>query len=221
MKRFLLIITLIIQAVSACAANLNKAMENAGLIDITTVNNDIIVDLMYGRSDNFTGVKLYDTLTKAYLRPETAAALDKAQKALSKRHPGYRLKICDASRPMSVQRRMYNVVRGTSKARYVSNPRKGGGLHNYGMAVDITIVDEKGHELPMGTKVDHLGPEANIDKEAWLVKTGKITSAERNNRQLLREVMTSAGFRPLKSEWWHYNFCTRAYAKTHLKLLDF
>lgn len=202
-------------------SDLNRAMEKAGLVDLTTVNPDILVDLMYGKSDNFTGVRLYDTLTKAYLRPEAAAALDKAQKALSARHPGYRLKVYDASRPMSAQRKMYNAVRGTAKARYVSNPRNGGGLHNYGMAVDITIVDEKGQELPMGTKVDHLGREANVDREAQLVRTGVITAAERANRNLLREVMAAGGFRPLKSEWWHFNLCSRAYAKSHLKLLDF
>lgn len=221
MKRILLLIGLIITALTIQCADLNQAMVKAGLVDVATVNRDILVELMYGKTDNFTGVRLYDTLTKAYLRPEAAAALDKAQKALSAKHPGYRLKVYDASRPMSVQRKMYNVVRGGAKARYVSNPRNGGGLHNYGMAVDITIVDEKGDELPMGTKVDHLGREANIDREAQLVRNGVITATERANRKLLREVMAAGGFRPLKSEWWHFNLCTRAYAKSHLKLLDF
>ena len=31
--------------------------------------------------------------------------------------------------------------KGTSKYRYVSNPNRGGGLHNYGLAVDISIQD--------------------------------------------------------------------------------
>ena len=36
-------------------------------------------------------------------------------------------------------------------------------MHNYGLAVDVSIADEKGNPLPMGTKVDHLGKEAHID----------------------------------------------------------
>ncbi|WP_289760854.1 hypothetical protein [uncultured Duncaniella sp.] len=65
--------------------------------------------------------------------------------------PGYRLLVKDAARPMSVQRRMFNAVKGTSKANYVANPAKGGGLHNYGLAVDVTIEDAQGNELDMGT----------------------------------------------------------------------
>lgn len=74
---------------------------------------------------------------------------------------------------MSVQQKMWNVVKGTSKYIYVSNPARGGGLHNYGLAVDISILDEAGNPLPMGTEVDHLGPEAHITNEAALVQSGK------------------------------------------------
>lgn len=201
--------------INICRADDNQKMEQAGMTDITTVSPDIVVSLMYARADNFTGVVLYNTLSKAYLHPIAAKSLAAAQAELSRIKPGYRLKIYDASRPMSAQKKMYDVVRGTSKARYVSNPKNGGGLHNYGMAVDITIVDDKGTELDMGTKVDHLGPEAHITNES------RLTKKQQSNRQLLRRVMTAGGFKPLKSEWWHFNRCTRAYAKTHYRLLDF
>ena len=118
---------------------------------------------------------------------------------------------------MSVQQQMWDVVKGTSKYRYVSNPANGGGLHNYGMAVDLSILDEHGKPLSMGTIVDHLGIEAHIDKEDHLVKTGVITEQERENRQLLRKVMRYAGFRALPSEWWHFNRISRAEAKRNYK----
>lgn len=86
------------------------------------------------------------------------------------------------------------------------NPNRGGGLHNYGLAVDINIQDSLGQPLPMGTKVDHLGIEAHITQESELVRNGKISEAERQNRILLRRVMKEAGFRALPSEWWHFNF---------------
>ena len=103
----------------------------------------------------------------------------------------------------------------------MSNPARGGGLHNYGLAVDITIVDSEGKELPMGTPVDHLGPESNIDNEQALVDRGAITTEERRNRQLLRRVMRAGGFMTLRSEWWHFNFRSRAVAKARYKRLDF
>ena len=75
---------------------------------------------------------------------EAAKALLQAQKRLKELYPGYSLIIYDAARPMSVQQKMWNVVKGTSQNIYVSNPARGGGLHNYGLAVDVSIADEKG-----------------------------------------------------------------------------
>lgn len=120
--------------------------------------------------------------------------------------------------PVKCAQKMWNVVKGTSKYIYVSNPARGGGLHNYGLAVDISILDEAGNPLPMGTKVDHLGPEAHITNEAALVQSGKMTKQEQANRQLLRSVMRTAGFRALPSEWWHFNWCSRQEAKQKYRL---
>lgn len=77
-------------------------------------------------------------------------SLLRAQQLLKEKHPGYSLIVYDAARPMSVQKKMWNVVKGTSKSIYVSNPSRGGGLHNYGLAVDISILDNNGVPLPMG-----------------------------------------------------------------------
>lgn len=200
---------------------LAQKMEALGYLNLKTLEPSLIIDLMYARADNFTGIVLYNDLTEAYLYPTAARAVVKAQQALHRLHPDYNLKICDASRPMSVQKKMYDVVRGTPQNIYVSNPANGGGLHNYGLAVDVTLVDKNGHELDMGTKVDHLGKEAHINTEAAMVKAGTISAQAKKNRELLRQVMREAGFKPLQSEWWHFNFATRAEAKAHYKVLDF
>lgn len=194
-------------------------MDSLGLINVAGLDSSIAVKLMYTQADNFTGEVLYDELTEAYLHPDAAYALLEAQKALKQLHPSYNLIIYDAARPMSVQKKMWEVVKGTSKFRYVSNPNRGGGLHNYGLAVDISIQDSLGRALPMGTKVDHLGMEAHITQESELVRMGKITEAERQNRILLRKVMKQAGFRALPSEWWHFNKCSRDEAKRKYKLI--
>lgn len=196
-----------------------RYMDSLGLIDVTELDSSLVVKLMYTQADNFTGEVLYDDLSEAYLHPDAAYALVKAQRALKELHPSYSLLIYDAARPMSVQKKMWNVVKGTPKYRYVSNPNNGGGLHNYGLAVDISIQDSLGQPLPMGTKVDHLGAEAHITQEGELVRYGKMSEAERQNRILLRKVMKEAGFRALPSEWWHFNFCSRDVARQKYKLI--
>lgn len=196
-----------------------RYMDSLGLVDVTELDSSLVVKLMYTQADNFTGEILYDDLSEAYLHPDAAYALVKAQRALKELHPSYSLLIYDAARPMSVQKKMWNVVKGTPKYRYVSNPNNGGGLHNYGLAVDISIQDSLGQPLPMGTKVDHLGAEAHITQEGELVRYGKMSEAERQNRILLRKVMKEAGFRALPSEWWHFNFCSRDVARQKYKLI--
>lgn len=203
------------------AQSLASRMSDFGLVDVGRMDSTIQVNLMYAADSNFTGVVLYDDLRNAYLHPDAAQALLKAQNELHALFPGYNLLVKDAARPMSVQKKMFRSVQGTPKANYVANPAKGGGLHNYGLAVDITIADENGNELPMGTPVDHLGPEANIDREEQMVARGVISETERQNRLLLRRVMTTAGFKPLRTEWWHFNLVSKRQAQAKYRLLDF
>ena len=194
-------------------------MDSLGLVNVAELDSTIAVRLMYTQADNFTGEVLYDNLSEAYLHPDAAKRLLAAQQNLRRIHPSYSLLIYDAARPMSVQKKMWKVVGGTSKSRYVSNPAHGGGLHNYGLAVDISIQDSLGNPLPMGTQVDHLGSEEHITQELEMVRNGKMSEAERQNRLLLRKVMKEAGFRPLPTEWWHYNYCSREVAKQKYKLI--
>lgn len=200
----------------------NARMAAAGLVDAQAICPGLIVDLMYARADNFTGVRLYDNLSGAWLLPAAAESLAAAQRMLEREHPGLHIKVCDAARPMSVQRRMFSAVQGTPKSRYVSNPSRGGGQHNYGVAVDVTLADSCGRELDMGTPVDHLGPEAHIGPaERQMLADGRLTQAQLDNRLLLRRVMKAAGFTTLPTEWWHFNRYSRRYARAHLRRLDF
>lgn len=176
-----------------------RYLDSLGFVNIAEADSSIAIDLMYTRADNFTGTLLYEDLKEAYLHPDAMKSLKRAQRLLKEQYPGYSLIVYDAARPLSVQQKMWDVVKGTSKYIYVSNPSRGGGLHNYGLAVDISILDDKGLPLPMGTPVDHLGKEAHITEEAALVAQGKLTEQERANRLLLRQVMKEAGFRPLPS----------------------
>ena len=223
MKRNLFIMLFLAVISMGCLAQKSataKRMAEQGMVDVLSVDSTIQVSLMYSRADNFTGKVLYTDLREAYLHPKAAAAVARAQQALKKLRPELSLKIYDATRPMSVQQKMWNAVAGTSKNIYVSNPRNGGGMHNYGLAVDITLCKAAtGDTLDMGTKVDFLGSYAHIDNEAALVSRHIITKEAKQNRELLRKVMTEAGFKPLKTEWWHFNLVSRAEAKVHYKAI--
>lgn len=190
-----------------------QAMAAQGYVNIVDVDPSIRVSLMYTRADNFTGKVLYTDLREAFLHPDAATALHKAQVELQRLHPGYSLKVYDAARPMSIQQKMWDVVKATSKRIYVSNPANGGGLHNYGFAVDITICDEHGDSIPMGTKIDYMGKLAHPEHEATFLSQGAISKEAVQNRELLRKAMAAGGFKVLKTEWWHFNLKTRAQVK--------
>ena len=189
-----------------------------GFIRVQDLDNSIKVDLMYAKEDNFVGETMYG-FTEAYLHPKAAKAVAEANRRLKALRPGYRICIYDATRPMSVQQKMWNKVKGTAMQNYVSNPRNGGGLHNYGLAVDASIVDEKGDSIDMGTKVDALTYLSHIDEEEKLVAEGKISRQAMENRRLLRRVMKEAGFRSIRTEWWHFNLTTRKDAKENYKVV--
>lgn len=210
-----------------------KVMEQQGLVNIKHEVPSIKVALMYARTDNFCHKMLYTDLRDAYVLPQCAQALRKAQAELKRRRPDLSLCIFDATRPMSVQQTMWNTVKNTPNYFYVSNPARGGGMHNYGMAVDISLCKASWNEtmwrdgntpcridtITMGAKVDHLGVRSHIDKEELLYAKHLLSKEAIDNRRLLREVMKVAGFMPLTSEWWHFNLCTRAWAKKHLKVI--
>lgn len=223
-KQYTLFILLLLVCTTIPATNRKsrtaQSMERQGLVDIRAVDPTIKVDLMYAKASNFTGRVLYTDLREAYLLPPAAKALKRTQALLRKRYPSYSLIVYDAARPMSIQQKMWNVVAHTSKQIYVSNPAHGGGLHNYGMAVDISIIDGHGRPLDMGTPVDYMGEKAHICNEAYMVKRGIISKAAYYNRRLLRSVMTGAGYHVLPTEWWHFNYKTRKQLRAaHYKVI--
>lgn len=196
-----------------------RRMAAQGLKNIADELPEVRISLMYTRADNFTGKVLYDNLKEAYLHPITMEALRKADKRLRELRPDLRLMVMDATRPMSVQQKMWDAVKNTNHSFYVSNPRNGGGLHNYGLAVDLTLCDLNGDTLTMGVKIDNMTSLSHIDKEDLLLKQGKISREAYDNRRLLREVMRYAGFKALRTEWWHFNIRTRAQAKRYFKVV--
>ena len=52
-----------------------------------------------------------------------------------------------------------------------------------------------------------------------LYETGEINRRELLNRQLLREIMTEAGWLVEPSEWWHFNAMTLTEASERLTVI--
>ena len=95
------------------STDFDAKMREYGLVDIQTIDNDIIVELKYSTVDNFVGVDMYGELERAYFVRDFALQIVDAQRILQQRYPEYTLLIYDAARPISVQRAMRRVVEGT------------------------------------------------------------------------------------------------------------
>lgn len=191
------------------------------LVDVQTLNNAIHVDLKYATTDNFMGIKLYERLKKAYLQKDVAERLSKVQDYLAKINPGFHLLIYDALRPVSVQQKMWDALDSlppVERGKFVSNP-KNRSLHNMGAAVDLTILDQQGVPLDMGAGYDDIRQIAYPSLEKQFLTEGKLTEVQIGNRDLLRKVMKSQGFRQLQTEWWHFNACSRAEGLLKYKVL--
>lgn len=175
-----------------------------GFLDVEEIEG-IRIELPYATTDNFVGEILYDSLHTAFLRPLAYKKLTEAQELLQEEHPNYSILIYDALRPNAVQHRMWDIVKGTEKERYVASPWAGS-IHNFGLAIDCTIYNLDTNELlEMGTDYDDLSSLAQYRYNDRLVKEGKITEEAIENRIILRKVMKEAGFQPINSEWWHFN----------------
>ena len=165
--------------------------------DITTISSTLRTDIRYATDNNFVDQVLYPC-GKCYLRPEVAQALVRVHQKLQQQGKG--IKVYDCYRPLDIQWKMWEIV---PDPRYVSDPSKGS-MHNRGAAVDLTIVDDQGNELAMGTDYDFFG------KEAWPAYTD-LPAEVLENRRLLRTMMSAEGFNGIRTEWWHFSHSGKSY----------
>ncbi len=166
----------------------------------------------------------YGNSSPYHLRKSVVAALIAAQAELQREHPGWRIQIFDAYRPVAVQQFMVDhtfaqVVQAqklnpdtlSNEQRQIiwqdvykiwavptPNPMTPP-PHSTGAAVDLTLVDATGQTIDMGSAIDELSPRSHPDY--YVNQPEKPYHA---HRQLLYDVMCSAGFRRHPGEWWHF-----------------
>lgn len=192
-------------------SELEQKIIDAGLVDVEVVIPGIFVDLKYSTTDNFFGKDVYGDLTRCYVQPEVAEMLKKAHEKLKEEHPDLTFLVFDGVRPQSVQQILWDGLDkpDSVKPLYVADP-KVGGLHNFGVAVDLTLARQvNGEALDMGTPFDFFGYPAYPEREAQMLLEGNITKEHILNREILRKVMAHGGFTGIGSEWWHFNAFSR------------
>lgn len=172
------------------------------------------------------------------LRRGVLEALEIAQFLLEKSHPGWKLKIYDAYRPVGVQQFMVDYTFETllKKHNLTTNnvsPQQRQNLweqvyqlwaapstdpntpppHSTGSAVDLSIVNVYGNVINMGGEIDELSERSHPDY--YLESKQLIEQQYHRHRQLLGRVMNHAGFARHPEEWWHFSLGDQMWAWLH------
>ncbi len=167
------------------------ALAAENLVTIDPAQYLVEVDLAYAGSNNFVCLPIYAADAPCMLHADAAACLKRA--ALAARRAGLTLKILDAYRPPAAQEVLWRICPDPA---YVADPGQGSN-HSRGVAVDVTLLDEDGRQLDMGTGFDDMRELSHHDRP-------DLPAAVQRNRHLLLGIMLQAGFVSLPTEWWHY-----------------
>src|SRR5438045_2958674 len=149
----------LLQALLFSTLAFGKEADDDGFVDIKSVDRTILVDLRYAGPNNIAHRAIYPPGTPALVRGGVAQRLAVAQDYLRKK--GYGLKIWDAYRPQSAQEKLWQLTHNRS---FVADPREGrGSMHIRGAALDATLVDSSGVDVPMPTDFDSFTPAAFLE----------------------------------------------------------
>jgi D-alanyl-D-alanine dipeptidase len=158
----------------------------------------------------------------SYLRVSVAYKLLEAQGYLP---DGVHFLIIEGYRPLSLQKEYFDEYSDKLKklhpdwqeakiyqeaSKYVSPPEIIP-PHSTGGAVDLTLCDEMGDELDMGTSINTNPEESN---NACFTSAENISDDAKKNRAILIAAMSRSGFVNYPTEWWHWSYGDRYWAYT-------
>ena len=185
--------------------------DTHGFVSVGEVIPDVLLDIRYFSSFNFIGKRIdgYEE-PAAILTREAAQALKEASREAMEQ--GFRLKIYDAYRP---QKAVDHFVRWAKdpedirmKAFFYPELEKTEIIpqgyiaehsgHSRGSTMDLTLFDmATQQDVDMGGTFDFFGELSHPDYSG-------VSEVQHANRMLLQKLMVKHGFRPLKTEWWHF-----------------
>ncbi|MGF1486613.1 MAG: M15 family metallopeptidase [Prochloraceae cyanobacterium] len=170
-----------------------------------------------------------------YLRRGVVTALIKAAEKLEQVRSLWKIQIFDAYRPVEVQAFMvnytFNELLKSQKleldnlspqqqetiwqqvyqfwAKPSLDPRTPP-PHSTGGAIDLTLVDDLGQTVEMGSEIDELSARSHPDYYAN--STAPENQKYHERRELLHEIMKAGGFTRHPREWWHFSRGDRMWA---------
>jgi len=225
LKKILLILLLIF--IQSCNADYDASPLMAkGFVDISSFSDASIpaieIEVRYHTNNNFVGkpIEGYDA-AKIIMSFDAALAIRKVQEELVSN--GIGLKIFDAYRP---QRAVDHFMRWAAdlndevkKNQYYPNVEKANLFrdgyisersgHSRGSTVDLTLIElDHGEELDMGSPWDYFDPIS------WS-SSNFVSVEQKENRNILRDVMLMNGFLPLPEEWWPFTLENEPYQETY------
>ena len=193
-----------------------------GFVSVGALIPDVLLDVRYYSSFNFVGRRVdgYEQPVVLLTQEAAQALLPVNAQAMAM---GYRLRLLDGYRP---QRAVNHFVRWAqdptlteTKAFFYPDvdkrdlfrlgyiAEKSG--HSRGSTIDLTLMDMRTQEnADMGGGFDFFGPRSHFDFE-------HLTPGQRENRQLLQQLMVQNGFRPYSEEWWHFTLANEPYPDTY------
>lgn len=152
----------------------------------------------------------------AHVREGVLARLKHARSLLP---AGTDLLFIEGYRPPALQQRYFTEYRDELAAahpdwtpeqlhqaasRYVSPPEIA--PHSAGAAVDVTLIDQDGHELDLGTRVNASPEESD---GTCFTHAPNLSEHARHHRTLLLNAMEGAGFTNYGTEYWHFSAADR------------
>ncbi|KAB8161970.1 D-alanyl-D-alanine dipeptidase [Streptomyces sp. 3MP-14] len=193
----------------------------AGFAALRAVAPGIDQDIRYAGDHNFVGERIdgYEE-PECLLAEETARALARVERDLAR--DGLGLRVFDCYRP---QRAVDHFLRwaeepGADERRAEFYPRvpkdrlfdegylaeRSG--HSRGGTVDLTLVDDEGRAVDMGTGFDFFDPASHPDSP-------EPDADQRRARERLRSAMAARGFTPIDTEWWHFTHDEEPFPDRH------
>lgn len=168
-----------------------------------------------------------NALPECHVRIGIYQRLLKAAEQLPK---GISLLVLDGWRPYVVQKYLYDTLYNALAAKLITkSPLELENLtrefvslpsavatapspHLTGGSVDVTLIDQQGLMLDMGTQFDEASSLSHTHAFEEIAEPNEQQQAVIENRRLLYEVMRQVGFTNLPSEWWHFDFGNQLWA---------
>jgi len=177
----------------------------------------------------------YGNKSPFFVRQAVCDRLITAQSYLHELHPGWKILIFDAYRPLAVQQFMVDHTfaqlveqQGLTAASLTTEQQQKlyeqvyefwalpdpnpacPPPHSTGGAVDVTLLDDQGEWIEMGGAIDEISPRSYPNYYAD--SQDATEQVFHSHREHLKQVMIQAGFRQHPNEWWHFCYGDQLWA---------